>query len=119
MKTTKSSFPGSAWERTAREAPPGRGASLEAEPPDQCVPRRSLGTRMLAFLLALFAPGSLRADDLQAGTAKVAITPPTGFPMWGYAARHDQPSTGVRDPLFARALVLAVGKERLALVSLD
>src|SRR5205807_4088065 len=33
------SFPGSAWERTVREAPP-----REAEPPAQWVPRQSLGT---------------------------------------------------------------------------
>lgn len=60
-----------------------------------------------------------RAEELRAGTAKVDITPPTGFPLWGYAARKDQPSTGVRDPLIARAVVLAVGKEKIALVSLD
>jgi hypothetical protein len=39
--------------------------------------------------------------------------------MWGYAARHDAASEGVLDPLQARALVLAAGKERIALVSLD
>jgi len=114
------SFPGSAWERTAREALPPFVCRREAEPRKQCVPRRSLGTRMVAVFLAfLFLPGPLRADELRAGTAKVAITPPIGYPMWGYAARHDQPSTDVRDPLYARALVLAVGKAKLALVSLD
>jgi hypothetical protein len=56
---------------------------------------------------------------LRAGAAQADITPPTGFPMWGYAARHDAPSEGVLDPLRARALVLAVDKERIALVSLD
>ncbi|HEY1379998.1 MAG TPA: hypothetical protein VGF55_24560, partial [Gemmataceae bacterium] len=39
--------------------------------------------------------------------------------MWGYAARKDAPSVGVLDPLKARALVLAVGDEKLAIVSLD
>jgi hypothetical protein len=39
--------------------------------------------------------------------------------MWGYGARHDAPCLGVLDPLEARALVLEVGKERVALVSLD
>jgi neutral ceramidase len=62
---------------------------------------------------------SLAADELKAGAAKVDITPPTGHAMWGYAARHDQPCEGIRDPLRARALVLAVGKEQVALVSLD
>jgi hypothetical protein len=62
---------------------------------------------------------SARADGLKAGAAKVDITPPTGYAMWGYASRHDQPSEGVLDPLQARALVLAIGKEKIAIVSLD
>src|SRR5207302_1871784 len=49
----------------------------------------------------------------------VDITPPTGHPMWGYGARHDAPSVGVLDRLYARALVLATGGRRIALVSLD
>src|SRR5262245_36685374 len=59
------------------------------------------------------------ADDFSAGAASVDITPPTGFAMWGYSARKDAPSTGVLDPLYARAVVLAVGKKKIALVSLD
>jgi hypothetical protein len=59
------------------------------------------------------------AAALEAGAAVADITPPTGFPMWGYAARHDKPSTGVLDPLTARALVLKVGDAKIALVSLD
>ena len=79
---------------------------------------------MARFLIALLLGSSIAvspvlADDLQAGAAKVDITPPTGFAMWGYAARHDAPSVGVLDPLQARALVLAVGGERMAVVSLD
>ncbi|MGH7221818.1 MAG: neutral/alkaline non-lysosomal ceramidase N-terminal domain-containing protein [Gemmataceae bacterium] len=75
--------------------------------------------RMLFCLLALSPLPQLRADDLQAGAASVDITPPTGYAMWGYAARKNQPSLGVRDPLRARALVLAAGDKRIALVSLD
>jgi neutral ceramidase len=59
------------------------------------------------------------AGELRAGAARTDITPPAGFPMWGYAARRDAPSEGVLDPLRARALVLAVDTERIALVSLD
>jgi precorrin-4 C11-methyltransferase len=40
-----SSFSGSAWERNAREAPPPLPDTSEAKPREQCVPRRSLGTR--------------------------------------------------------------------------
>jgi len=63
--------------------------------------------------------GAARAGELKAGAAKVEITPPTGYAMWGYGSRHDQPSEGVLDALHARALVLAAGSEKIAIVSLD
>lgn len=59
------------------------------------------------------------ASGLRAGAAKADITPPVGFAMWGYGARHDAPSVGIHDPLHARALVLEAGGTRVALVSLD
>lgn len=58
-------------------------------------------------------------DPIEAGAATVQITPPTGYPLWGYAVRKDKASVGVLDPLEARALVLKVGKDQMALVSLD
>jgi hypothetical protein len=76
----------------------------------------------LGFLGLIFFASSLSlcaADEFKAGAAKSDITPPTGYAMWGYGARHDMPSDGVLDHLFARALVLEVGKERIAIVSLD
>lgn len=75
-------------------------------------------TRMFLGYALLLLPASARAD-LKAGAAKIDITPPTGHALWGYAARHDQASDGIRDPLRARSLVLAVGAEKIALVSLD
>jgi hypothetical protein len=59
------------------------------------------------------------AAELKAGAASCVITPPVGFPMWGYAARKDAPSIGVLDDLKARAIVLAVGEDKVAIVSLD
>ena len=47
------------------------------------------------------------------------MTPPTGYPLWGYASRKDAPCVGVLDRLFARALVLKSGEGKVALVSLD
>jgi hypothetical protein len=73
---------------------------------------------VLTALLALAAP-PVRAGELRAGAARTDITPPVGFPLWGYSARRDAPSEGVLDPLRARALVLATDSERIALVSLD
>ena len=52
---------------------------------------------------------------MQAGSAKVDITPPKGVPMGGYLART-QPADGIHDPLFARALVLDDGRLRVAVV---
>jgi hypothetical protein len=75
---------------------------------------------ILASCALLLAIASVtNAVPLKAGAARIDITPPTGFPMWGYAARKDAPSTGVRDPLHARAVVLAAGSSKIALVSLD
>jgi hypothetical protein len=79
---------------------------------------RPIGPLLIVLVSAWCGPLPA-ADDLQAGAARIDITPPTGYAMWGYGARHDLPSQAVLDPLRARALVLAVGKERIALVSLD
>jgi hypothetical protein len=77
--------------------------------------------RALVWIAILFLSPSLAhaVEGLKAGAARTDITPPIGYPMWGYGARHDAPCAGVLDPLLARALVLASGNERLALVSLD
>src|SRR5437660_7136433 len=79
------------------------------------------GICLLAAGLCWLAPLSVcyAADVLSAGAASADITPPIGYAMWGYGARHDAPSVGVLDPLKARALVLSTGKESIALVSLD
>ncbi len=75
---------------------------------------------LFCLLSASLAPlPALPAEELRAGAAAVDITPPTGYALWGYAVRKDQPSLGVRDPLRARALVLSAGDKRLAVVSLD
>lgn len=68
---------------------------------------------------ALVLSPMARAAELHAGAAQTDITPPLGFPMWGYGARHDAASQGVLDPLRARAVVLKVDAEHIALVSLD
>ncbi|MFL5244015.1 MAG: neutral/alkaline non-lysosomal ceramidase N-terminal domain-containing protein [Gemmataceae bacterium] len=76
----------------------------------------------LGFLGLVFFASSFSfcaADEFKAGAAKTDITPPTGYAMWGYGARHDEPSEGVLDHLFARALVFEIGKVRVAIVSLD
>jgi len=39
--------------------------------------------------------------------------------MWGYGARHALPATGTMMPLYAKAVVLQVGGDKLALMGLD
>ena len=71
---------------------------------------------LFVFFLTL---GTATAEVLEVGAHTVDVTPPIGLPMWGYGDRHDDLSTGVMDPLQANALVLAVGKSKLAIVGLD
>ncbi|MCE7985598.1 MAG: hypothetical protein DYG89_30855 [Caldilinea sp. CFX5] len=72
---------------------------------------------------------------LLAGAARVEITPPLGLPMAGYPHLNRQvagaptdtsgyfgrngAANGVLDPLYARALVLANGRQTVALLALD
>ena len=57
------------------------------------------------------------ASRLEAGVAVVDITPPLGYRMSGYF--RERLSTGVSNPLQARALVLRQGEVRAALVFCD
>ncbi len=80
---------------------------------------RNLLLAATAFALIITWAPTAECADLSAGASRIDITPPIGFPMWGYGARHDAKCIGVLDPLQARALVLDVGGKRIALVSLD
>src|SRR5947208_2596223 len=55
--------------------------------------------------------------SLQAGAAEIEITPPVGMRMAGYF--DERFSTGVHDPLKAKALVLRQGGEEIAMVFCD
>jgi hypothetical protein len=64
---------------------------------------------------------SLRIPDpaygpLSAGAAKRDITPPDGFPLAGYGGRR---SSGVHDPVSARALVLSSGGTEIVILSAE
>ena len=74
---------------------------------------------LCALVVTVFADRSCAAEpSLQAGVATADITPPPGQPLWGYSNRPT-PATGKLDPLMARALVLACGETRAAVVTLD
>jgi neutral ceramidase len=76
--------------------------------------------RALALLVAgALVPASVWASELRVGVASVDITPPIGSRMYGYSARGTNVSTGVHDPLYAKAIVLDDGKTRVAVATLD
>lgn len=84
--------------------------------------RARLSLPLIVLLLTGIAhgqPAKPTAPPLLAGAARTNITPTEPVPMWGYGARHDSLSEGTLDPLFADALVLQFGNEKLALVGLD
>jgi len=66
-----------------------------------------------------FGSVDVKAAELRAGAATIDITPTEPVPMWGYGSRHAAPSTGTADPLLAKAVVIAVGDTKLAIVGLD
>ena len=74
-----------------------------------------------AWTVALAQPfcqtSPVRAAELLVGTAVADITPPVGYRMSGYFS--ERLSTGTRDPLMAKALVLAQGETKAALVFCD
>ncbi|MBI2923173.1 MAG: neutral/alkaline non-lysosomal ceramidase N-terminal domain-containing protein [Planctomycetes bacterium] len=74
---------------------------------------------MLKTLLALLFLAAPAAAELQAGFAKVDITPDKPVPLAGYGARRGRLSTGVHDKVWARAAVFDDGHRRSAILSLD
>ena len=71
---------------------------------------------LLSFWLVGATPLHAEAS-LEAGWAVVDITPPVGYRLSGYF--RERRATGALDPLHAKALVLAQGKTRVALVFCD
>lgn len=61
------------------------------------------------------------ADTLKAAVARIDLTPPMKLKasLGGYGARMSKPAIGVHDRIFAKALVIADGDKRFALVTAD
>jgi neutral ceramidase len=82
-------------------------------------PRRLSWACVLLAVLTVVEASACSGADFQVGAADKDITPPVGIPMWGYGARHEKPSEGTLDPLMAKAIVIAAGDEKVALVGID
>ena len=77
-------------------------------------------TRLLFFVWTSFVVRTLpplQAAGLEAGVAVADITPPIGYRMCGYF--YERLSTGVHDPLHAKAIYLHQDKQQAALVFCD
>ena len=84
-------------------------------------PLETMHTPKSLILLAilLLTSSTAEAQQFKVGFSKQDITPTKATPMWGYGARHAALSIGIRDPLYAKAVVIDVGTEKLAIVGLD
>src|SRR6476661_8174977 len=65
----------------------------------------------------LTEPTDSSTAPLKIGAAEIDITPPVGHRMAGYF--DERLSTGVHDPLKAKAIILEQEKERIAMVFCD
>jgi len=74
---------------------------------------------LILLVVVLLLSSRAEARHFKVGFAKQDVTPTKATPMWGYGARHAALSTGIRDPLYAKAVVIDVGTEKLAIVGLD
>lgn len=83
---------------------------------------RRFVVRAVVAAMGLLGAGAGMAETLQAGVARVSITPlEVGLPtqLGGYGERAGKPAEGIHDTLHAKAIVFALGDQRAALVSLD
>jgi hypothetical protein len=71
----------------------------------------------LAMTIASAPAKQIATPPLQAGMAEVDITPPIGYRMDGYFT--ERLSTGIKDPLMAKALVFQQGDTKTALIVCD
>lgn len=77
--------------------------------------------RLICIILSAFfvftIPVQADTGGIQAGVAQTNITPPMGFRMAGYY--HERLASGVHDELYAKALVLDDGTDKIVLVICD
>src|SRR4051794_17806326 len=75
---------------------------------------------IIAVILLVAAVAPARANsDLRVGFGEVDVTPDVSKSVWLAGFGKGRKATGVHDPIMARAVVLATGKHKIALVSVD
>ncbi len=73
--------------------------------------------KLIVCLIMLF-PFFGVASAIEVGVAKIDITPADPVKLWGYSSRQEL-STGVLDPLFAKAIVFDDGRQQAVMVIMD
>lgn len=73
--------------------------------------------KLSVALIFLCCLSTVSVAQMRAGIGKTDITPPLGTPMAGYF--YERLSTNVHDPLYAKALVLESGEQKMVLVTVD
>lgn len=82
--------------------------------------RRICGLSVFSLLLCFSSPGWCGGPGgLYVGWAKVDLTPSFACPLAGYGKRRGAQARGVHDALYARALILEGGGEKIVLASVD
>lgn len=61
----------------------------------------------------------IEKGTIQAGVAKVDITPPAGSHLSGSGCGEHRPAQTVLDPLYAKSIVFEASGRRLGIVTLD
>jgi neutral ceramidase len=74
---------------------------------------------LVSLILGIGTSVCAEEAAFRVGFAKTDITPLKATPMWGYGDRHALISEGTADPLFAKAIVIEVGSDSLAIVGMD
>jgi hypothetical protein len=77
--------------------------------------------RTALIALALLSPAAMAADPgLSVGFGELDVSPELGKkPVYLAGFGQDRPATKIHDPIMARAVVLADGPDKIALVSVD
>jgi neutral ceramidase len=73
---------------------------------------------LVFFFMSHFAIATSPEGVFQAGAAKIKITPETPIPMSGYGGRNN-PFKGVREDIYARAVVVSDGMNKAAILSAE
>lgn len=79
---------------------------------------RQILLSLVFFLMNHVTMATPPETGFKAGAAKIKITPETPIPMSGYGGRKD-PFKGVREDIFARAVVISDGSNKVAVLSAE